>query len=71
MKRLIIAWLKRNGFQKMEANSYANDVCDVVLLGKSVAIADNNGNAQYGEMDIDWVIGNLTRRGFIDKNYKN
>ena len=67
----IIWFLKKNGFKRMEKNSYANDRVNVVIEKNGFAIANGEGTAMYSKgHSIYWLIGVLTYYGFIDKNYK-
>jgi hypothetical protein len=63
------AFLKRNGFEKMETNHYANDMCGVVFLERSIAVADSYGSETFIPNDTYALIGYLTYRKFISKNY--
>jgi len=70
----VIGFLEKNGFSKMETNSYANDLCNVRFMkdegGEYYAVADNNGWAVYSpNLNIYWLIGYLTWYDFIPKNY--
>jgi len=68
----IIEFLKRNGFEKIEAGSYANNICNVVIKNNSYAVSNNNGDAMYSKnLNIYWLIGVLTYYGYINKNYNN
>jgi hypothetical protein len=70
MNNKVIAFLKLNGFARMETNSYANDRCNVVNDGGGYAISDNEGNTMYVlDSSIYSLIGVLTYHGFMDKNY--
>ena len=67
----IIDFLKANGFEKMEKNSYANDLCNVLFEDDYTAIANQRGDAVYNKgFDIYWIIGILTYFGYMNKNYK-
>ena len=46
-KSEIIAWLKENGYEEMEPNSYANDYWNVVFEQDCIAVANGNGDADY------------------------
>ena len=68
----IIAFLKRNGFKRMEKNSYANELCNVVFQEDGYEVSDNEGNSMYsGDVNIYWLIGVLTYYGYMDKEYSN
>lgn len=70
MTNSTISFLKRNGFKKMEANSYANDECNVVFEDGKFAVANNDGNAIYSnDNSIFWLIGVLSYYHYIPKNY--
>jgi len=43
----IIGWLKKNGYKRIEPNSYVNDIWNVVLEDGYIAIANGNGDADY------------------------
>jgi len=68
----VIDFLKRNGFEEIEPNSFVNDRgCNVVIEDKEYAVADTEGYVDYSnDLNIYWLVGYLTWRGFIDKNYK-
>lgn len=71
----VIEFLEKNGFERMEEDSYANDWCNVVFESNGkrrwYAVADNEGNAIYSkDINIYWLVGVLTWYGYIDKNYK-
>ncbi len=67
----IDSFLKRNGFKRMEKNSYANDHCNVVISEIGYEVANNQGDTMYSEnLQIYWLIGVLTYYGYMDKNYK-
>jgi hypothetical protein len=75
MHKTVISFLKKNGFKRMEKNSYANDLCNVKYedAGKysCYAIVNNNGDTAYtNNISIYELIGYLTYHNFIDKNYK-
>lgn len=70
-KKRIISFLKLNGFEKMEANSYANNLCNVTLHDDCLTFADNQGNTTlFGEMNIYTLIGWLTYYSYIPKDFK-
>ena len=72
VKKQVIEFLKRNGFKKIEPNSYANDICNVVINDWNYAVSNNRGDAIYSnDENIYWLIGVLTYYGYINKNYKN
>lgn len=65
-----IAFLKKNGFKRIERNSYANSMCNVVIDLWNYSVADNTGNTMYSkDLNIYWLIGVLTYYGYMDKNY--
>lgn len=67
----VIKFLEKNGFKKVEQNSYDNNVCSVVLNTSGYIISDNNGNLVcLNGLLIYTLIGYLTYQGFMDKNYK-
>lgn len=69
----VIGFLIKNGFDRMETNSYANDKCNVVINnnGGYYAVANNLGDVMYSnDLTIYWLIGVLTYYDYIDKNYK-
>ena len=67
----VIGFLKRNGFKRMEKNSYANDMCNVVIKTDGYEVANEFGDAMYSRgYNIYWLIGVLTYYSYIDKNYK-
>ncbi len=71
MDSYIVNFLKKNGFEKMEEDSYANANCNVVLDETGCfAVADNEGNTIYSKDDnIYWLIGVLTYFDYIPKYY--
>lgn len=73
MKKGIINWLKRNGFERMEANHYANDLCGVSYLpdAECIAIADNSGYHDFVANELYATIGYLTYKNYINRNYKD
>lgn len=59
-----------NGFEKIEKNSFTNDLCNVTIEKDHYAVADNQGNTMYSDnLKIYWLIGILTYFRFIGKNY--
>ena len=67
----IIKFLKQNGFNRCEKNSYSNHRCNVVITELGFEIANNNGDCMYSDdHNIYWLIGVLTYYGFMVKNYK-
>jgi hypothetical protein len=71
MDRLVLNFLKRNGFNWMEPHHYANDMCGVVYDKdvKGLVIADNSGYTRFVKNDLYAVIGCLTYHKFLGKNY--
>lgn len=68
----VIDFLKRNGFKRMEKNSYANEMCNVVIQKDHYEVADNEGGTMYSQnLQIYWLIGMLTYRGLMSKDYIN
>jgi len=67
----VIGFLKRNGFERMEKNSYANDKCNVTFEEYGYyGVSDNEGNTMYStNLEIYWLIGVLTYYDYIPKNY--
>mgnify|MGYP003405904345 CR=1 len=71
MSKKIIAFLKLNGFKKMESNSYANSNCNVVFENSWITVADNYGQQIANASEsLFWLIGVLTYEGLINKHYK-
>ncbi len=69
--RAVIAFLKRNGFKRMEMGSYANENCNVVITSNNYEVANNNGDTMYSDNhNIYWLIGVLTYYNYMDKQYK-
>lgn len=67
----IRAFLKRNGFKKMEQNHYANDICGVVFEEDSITVADNEGNQTFAfACNFYWLVGFLTYHNYLPQNYK-
>ena len=70
-KQPIVRFLKKNGFRRMDKNSYANDLCNVVITKEGYEVADNDGAVIYNSNhSIYWLIGLLTYYKYIDKNYR-
>lgn len=66
----IVNFLTANDFKKIDENSYANSLCNVVIEKDHYAVANNNGDVMYSrDYNIYWLIGVLTYYGFISKNY--
>lgn len=66
----VIAFLKRNGFERMEKKSYANKVCNVLIMEDYYAVANNEGYTIYStDLSIYWLIGVLTYYGYIHQCY--
>ena len=42
-----IAFLKKNGFKKMEQNSYANEFCNIVLEKNHYVVTNNSWGTMY------------------------
>lgn len=69
--KAIIEFLEKNGFKRIEENSYSNDLCNVVIEKDHYVLANNEGDVMYSpNLNIYWLIGALTYLGFMDKNYK-
>ena len=68
--KYIVDFLKLNGFERIEKNSYANDLCNVVVEDGHYAVANNVGSVQYSnDLNIYWLIGVLTYYVFISRQY--
>ncbi len=68
----IIDFLVKNGFTKKKKNEYKNKNCKVIInekLGIYELIDNNNGVMYSHDLNIYWLIGVLTYRGFMSKNY--
>jgi len=66
----VIDFLNKNGFKKIEKNSYANNKCNVVINKLGYEVANNNGDAFYSSnLNIYWLIGILTYYGYMKKDY--
>lgn len=66
----VVQFLKRNGFEKTEPNSYANNMCNIVITDVVYEVADSEGGIMYSnDLNIYWLIGVLTYYGYINKNY--
>ena len=66
-----IAFLKKNGFKKMEQNSYANEFCNIVLEKNHYVVTNNSWGTMYSnDLNIYWLIGVLTYYDFMNKDYK-
>jgi hypothetical protein len=66
----VIGFLKRNGFKRMEKNSYANNLCNVVITENSYEVANNDGITIFSHnLHIYWLIGVLTSLKYIPKDY--
>lgn len=70
MKNTTISFLKRNGFNKMETNSYANELCNVVYEDGMLSVINNNGASNHCNNDsMFWLIGVLVHHHYIPKQY--
>jgi len=68
MNNSVASFLKKNGFTRMEKNSYANDLCNVVYEDGHYIVADNEGGVTYSkDENIYWLAGFLTWYGYIKK----
>lgn len=66
-----IKFLKLNGFEKIEVNSYVNKACNVVFGENHIAIANNSGYTYYiTGYNIYELIGYLTYHNYIWRLYK-
>lgn len=75
MKQIIIRFLKLNGFEKVEPNSYVLHGYNVTLNGE-VILADSEGNEKFfgsvsNNLTLFALIGYLTYTGIISKLYKS
>jgi len=68
-----IDFLKRNGFrQKGELpNVLINDKCEVRIYDAQYEVESPEGVMYSTTLSIYWLIGLLTHRGYIQKEYKN
>ena len=66
-KKEIINLLKKNGFERMDENNYANDKCGVDLSNEYISIANNYGDNDIIPFDIFAVIGVLIYRKYIER----
>ena len=64
----VIEFLKNNGFKKIEKNSYANEVCNIIITPDGYEVANNEGWVRYSnDFNIYWLIGILIYYEYIDK----
>ena len=69
-KQACIKFLERNGFLKMELNSYANSTCNIVFDDSDVmTVAENDGSHFFMNANIYTLIGWLTYYRHISRNY--
>jgi hypothetical protein len=68
-----IEFLKRNGFRQKGVleNVLTNDKCEVRIYDAQYEIEDERGVLYSDNLNIYWLIGALTYRGFMNKEYKN
>lgn len=73
MNDSVIQFLKRNGFRQKGVleNVLVNDKCEVRLYEAQYEIEDELGVMYSDNLNIYWLIGALTYRGFMKKEYKN
>ena len=68
-----IGFLEINGLKKVDNNTYANNLCKVIVdMEKRVfQVVDEEGWTMYiRDLNMYWLIGLLTYNAFIDQNYK-
>ncbi len=68
----VINFLVKNGFTKKKKNEYKNKYCKVIINEKHgiYELVDNNDGVMFSHnLNIYWLIGVLTYRGFMSKNY--
>lgn len=71
ISNMIAPFLKRNGFDRMEAKSYANHLCNVVIEDEFYTISDNNGlTFNTKSHSLYELIGFLSYHSFITQHYK-
>ena len=71
-------FLEANGFKKISTihkasrkNTYFNDKCTIIITKKNYIVIDNDFSTIISDsLNIYWLIGILTYREFMDKNYK-
>lgn len=62
-KQKIKTLLMNNGFEEIEKDSFANDYCNVVIEENRIAVANNDGYAEYSKTICSyWLIGCLIYR---------
>lgn len=66
----IIRFLKKNGFEKAEPNSYYNDKCCVVLMNDLAFIANNCGDNDAVPINFFAIFGCLVYRNYIKKDVR-
>ena len=73
MNDSVIQFLKRNGFRQKGVleNVLTNDKCEVRLYDAQYEVEDQNGVMYSDNLNIYWLIGVLTYRGYMKKEYKN
>lgn len=69
-EKYIGVFLEKNGFNKIENNSWANDMCNVAINDTGFEVANNEGYVMMSDSyNIYWLVGHLTWMGYLNKNY--
>lgn len=73
MNDSVIQFLKRNEFRQKGVleNVLTNDKCEVRIYDAQYEVEDEHGTMYSDNLNIYWLIGVLTYRGFMNKEYKN
>lgn len=65
----VIGFLERNGFEPLGDEVWSNGVCKV-YWGNTYTVEDVEGGTMHStNLNIYWLVGVLTWRGLIDKDY--
>jgi hypothetical protein len=70
----IIMFLETNGFKQVNDYTWENDKCTVQLLDFQYIVTDKTpdpGTMFSDNLSIYWLIGVLTYRNLMDRNYKD
>jgi hypothetical protein len=67
IKSGMIWFLKKNGFEKAETNSYYNDKCNVVFMNDLALISNNHGDNDAVPINFFAIYGCLVYRNYIKK----
>lgn len=63
-------FLKLNGFFQEKENTFSNKTCFIEIHHDYYSVTDKEGSMYSHDLNIYWLIGVLTYRGHLEKNYK-